>query len=427
MHQARLSRHYTEPMRLNLFTRPACAAFLRGPKAVVSLITLGALTALSPISAAAAPYTPVSDAEIVERLPGRASDPAIKRVESLRKQLAARPDDKALRVEIGRRYFDMAMAQGDPRYVGYASATIAPMAQSGADNAGYWLTRGLIEQFSHDFPAALASLAKSSQLDPASAEPILWRAAIFMVEARYADAMAECDKLTNLTDSAFQVGCRTYAQASTGQLEAAFLTLSTAAKATSKEAPELLLWHYTRLAEMASRLQRPEVAEAYFRAALKLGITDQFLLGAYADFLLLHQRSAETIKLLADWERSDVLLLRLVLAGRATNDRRADNWAAQLRDRFQAAALRGDRLHEQEAARFELDVERSPAKALALASRNYAVQKEPRDAEILMRSALAAGQPKMAQPALDWLRESHFEDPIMAGIASQLVAKGAKQ
>ena len=48
--------------------------------------------------------------------------------------------------------------------------------------------------------------------------------------------------------------------------------------------------------------------------------------------------------------------------------------------------------------------------------RNYQVQKEPRDAEILMRAALAANQPKAAQPALDWLRTSQYEDPA-AGAA----------
>jgi hypothetical protein len=411
-------------MLLKHLSRPTCAALPARPLIVLTAFT--AFAAFSPIPALAAPFTPTNDAEVIERLPGRASDPAIRRVESLRKQLAARPDDKELRVEIARRYFEMAMAQGDPRYIGYATATIAPLAQTGADNAGYWLIRGLLEQFSHDFPGALASLAKSSQLDPASAEPLLWRAAIFMVQARYPEAMAECDKLTGLADPSFQIGCRTYAQASTGQLQQAFSTLASAVKANPNMAPELLLWQYNRLAEMAARLQQPEVAEGYFTSALKLGITDQFLLGAYADFLIANKRPAEVLKLLADWERSDVLLLRLALAGRATNDSRANDWAAQLRDRFQAAAQRGDRLHEQEAARFELDIERNPAKALDLASHNYEVQKEPRDAEILMRAALAAGQAKKAQPALDWLKQSRYEDPAITQIAAQLVAKGAK-
>ena len=59
---------------------------------------VAALLVLATAVAHAAPYIPDSDAVVVERLPGRASDPAIKRVESLRKQLAARPDDGALRV-----------------------------------------------------------------------------------------------------------------------------------------------------------------------------------------------------------------------------------------------------------------------------------------------------------------------------------------
>ncbi|MES2941558.1 MAG: hypothetical protein V4772_01670 [Pseudomonadota bacterium] len=386
-----------------------------------------ALLAAACLPVQAAPFTPASDSEVVERLPGRASDPAVKRVDSLRKQLAARPDDAVLRVEIARRYFDMAMAQGDPRYIGYATSALAPLsapAKLAGNPAGYWLALGLIQQFSHDFEYALASLAKASQLDPGTPEPALWRAAIFMVEAKYAEAMAECEKVAPIADAALSTGCSTYVQATTGQLEPAFISLSTTVK-TTREAPEVLLWQSTRLAEMASRLGKPDQAENYFKDALKVGITDQFLLGAYSDFLLARKRPAEVISLLADWERSDVLLLRLALAGRAANDKRADGWAVQLRERFAAAALRGDRLHEQEAARFELDVERNPTKALDLASRNYKIQKEPRDAEILMRAALAAQQAKAAQPALDWLRTSHYEDPDMNQLAGQLASLGA--
>ncbi len=389
-----------------------------------SLMAL-ALAVLAALPAAAAPFTPANDAVVVERLPGRASDPALKRVESLRKQLAARPDDAALRIEIARRYFDLAMAQGDPRYVGYASAAIGPLAQSAPDNAGYWLVRGMIQQFSHEFEPALASLAKAAQLNPRTPEPLLWRTAIYMVQARYAEAGAECERITPLAEPLLGLGCSVYVQASTGQLAAAFDKLDAGVKAAPKAAAELLLWDHTRLADMAMRLQRFEVAQAHFDTALKLGVTDQYLLGAYSDFLLARQRPAEVLKLLADWERSDVLLLRLALAGKAAGDKRAEGWAAQLRDRFQAAAQRGDRLHEQEAARFELDIEGHAARALELASRNYQVQKEPRDAEILMRAALAAKQAKAAQPALDWLRSSAYEDPAVSALATQLVAQGA--
>lgn len=390
-----------------------------------SLTVLAAVVICVSTPTLAAPFTPTSDAEVVERLPGRASDPAIRRVDSLRKQLAARPDDVALRVEIARRYFDLAMAQGDPRYVGYASAALAPLAKTNPENADYAMVRGLVQQFSHEFELALASLAKASALNPTSVEPLLWRSAIYMVQARYKEAAAECTRATPLAEPLVGAGCTAYVQATSGQLDTAFESFATAVKAAPQAAPELLLWQNTRLAEMAWRLQRFDAAESYFKAALQQGVTDQFLLGAYADFLIARQRPLEAIKLLTDWERSDILLLRLALAGRASKDPRADGWAKQLRDRFQDATKRGDRLHEQEAARFELDIEGNAAKALALATKNYALQKEPRDAEVLMRAALAARQPKDAQPAIDWLRSSGYQDPAFAQLAAQLAAPGA--
>lgn len=385
---------------------------------------LAASFAAATCCAHAAPFTPASDAEVVEKLPQSASDPALRRVDSLRKQLAANPNDGALRLEVARRYFDLAMAQGDPRYVGYATAAIGPLAQSSPGDAGYWLTRGLLQQYSHDFPGAMQSLAKASELDPQAPEPVAWRAAIDMVQARYDDARAECAREQSLAHPLYAAGCMAYVDATTGKLAPAYKALAEALAAAGPVPPELTMWVETRLAEMAIRLQRPEEAEAHFRAALKVGVTDQFLLGAYTDFLLLRKRPAEVTKLLADWERSDILLLRLALAGKAANDPRAKGWATQLRDRFDAAALRGDRLHEQEAARFELDVEGNAAKALDYATRNYTTQKEPRDAEILLRTALAANKPQAAKPALEWMRSTGYEDPAMAALAAELTARG---
>ena len=399
-------------------------------KLLSALFTCGMLIMSGP--GFAAPYLPVSDAEVIERLPGRANDPATRRVESLRKQLAARPDDVALRVDIARRYFDMAMAQGDPRYVGYATGALAPLAKTvnnpSAASADYFLVRGMIEQFSHAFEPALASLLKASQLNPASAEPLLWRSAIFMVQANYPAAAQECAKLAPLTEPLVGTGCSAYVTASTkGGLETAFANLAAAVKTHANSSPELLLWQYTRLAEMALRLLRFDAAEDYYRRALALGVTDQFLLGSYADFLIDRKRYPEVLLLLNDWERSDILLLRLALAAKNMQDARATNWAMQLRTRFADAARRGDRLHEQEAARFELDIEANPKKALDLASANYAAQKEPRDAEILMRAALGARMGERARPALAWWRATGYEDTNMDGLARQLIAQGAEK
>ena len=381
---------------------------------------LALVLALAHFPSSAAPYTPPNDADVVDRLPATTNDPSVRRVDSLRKQLAARPDDAELRLEVARRYFDLAMAQGDPRYVGYATAAIGPLEKLAPNDAGYWLVRGLLQQYSHDFSGALQSLNKASELDPSAAGPIAWRAAIDMVQARYAAALAECTRLAPLAHPLYAQGCAAYVNAATGHLRGSYDELEATFGSAKDVPPGLALWVRTRLAEMAIRLQRPDEAERHFKAALALGVTDQFLLGAYSDFLLSRKRPDEVMKLLADWERSDVLLLRLALAGKMAGDSRAKDWAAQLRDRFDAAALRGDRLHEQEAARFELDVEGDAKKALAYASRNYTAQKEARDAEILMRAAVAAKQPAAAEPAGAWLKANDYEDPVMVSLAAQL-------
>lgn len=394
------------------------------PSSFKTTFAAAALLAAGTLSTAA-PFTPATDSEVVERLPSSVSDPSVRRVDSLRKQLAARPTDSGLRLEIARRYFDLAMAQGDPRYVGYASAAIAPLTSVSGNTSAYWLVRGMLQQYNHDFPGALQSLAKARELDPQAIEATAWRAAIYMVQAKYDDALAECTRLVPLAHPLHVQGCTAYVHASTGQLAPAYDALRKALDATAPVAPELALWVRTRLAEMAIRLQRWPEAEDHFKQALQLGVTDQFLLGAYADFLLQRQRPGEVIPLLADWERSDILLLRLALAGKAVNDSRAKGWADQLRERFAAAAQRGDRLHEQEAARFALDIEGKPPQAVDLATRNYQEQKEPRDAEILMRAALAARQPRAASPAVAWLRDNKYEDPRLAALADQLTTPGA--
>jgi hypothetical protein len=88
-----------------------------------------------------------------------------------------------------------------------------------------------------------------------------------------------------------------------------------------------------------------------------------------------------------------------------------------LRDRFAAARARGDTTHRAEEARFELGLRKDPRTALRLAQENYAIQREPRDARILLEAAKAAQAPAGAQAARDWLTRSGFEDMRLRRLA----------
>jgi hypothetical protein len=176
----------------------------------------------------------------------------------------------------------------------------------------------------------------------------------------------------------------------------------------------------TRLAELALRSGDPVRAERHFREAIATGVTDGFVLAAYADFLLDAGRPADVVTLLRDWTRSDILLLRLALAGQALKSPAAAAHVSMLANRFDEAGLRGDKLHLQEQARFELQLRNNAARALELALENWQTQREPRDARILMEAALAAGQPQAAKPALDWMRATGYEEAPYRALAQRL-------
>jgi hypothetical protein len=91
-----------------------------------------------------------------------------------------------------------------------------------------------------------------------------------------------------------------------------------------------------------------------------------------------------------------------------------------LAERFAAAALRGERLHMGEEARFLLELKGDPRAALAVAAENWKSQREPRDALIVLEAAVAARDAKAAEPVLRWLSASGFESPRLQRLAAAL-------
>ena len=95
-----------------------------------------------------------------------------------------------------------------------------------------------------------------------------------------------------------------------------------------------------------------------------------------------------------------------------------------LTERFADAALRGEKLHLQEEARFLLDLKGDARAALTAASENYRTQREPRDAQVLLEAALAARDAAAAAPALQWLESTGFEGARIRETAARVKALG---
>lgn len=380
---------------------------------------VAAFAALFMTVAAAAPRVPEGDGTVLERLPSRPNDPAMVELRQMRAALAKSPDDSRAAARLALRYFRLASADGDPRYVGYAEAALRPWRENDAP-IEILFARGVLRQYRHDFEGALRNLERVVQLQPDHEEARSWRAAIFMVQADYDAASRECAALARGAEELVAVGCGAQLGGLTGKSREAYARLATAVERNAQADRATRLWALTRLAELAWRLGDPAGAERHFRAALALGLTDNFLLAAYSDFLLERGRHADVVRLLENWVRSDTLLLRLALAERALNLPAAKAHEQALADRFAAAALRGERLHMGEEARFLLEIKGDPRAALAVAAENWKSQREPRDAAVFLQAAAASRDAHGAAPVLRWLQQSGFESPRLRELAASL-------
>lgn len=371
--------------------------------------------ALWAVPAMPVPRTPVDDATVIEKLPFRASDSRGREIEALRAKARSASGDSQAAVALAQAYFGMAQARGDPRYVGYAEAVLSPFEPH--PSSDLLVMRGVLRQYRHDFDDALVDFAAALSQDPERADAHAWRGAIYLVRAQYENARHECAALLRLQRPILFGGCSGLLQAYTGQLSGAYASLQRALAQARYD--DQRLWLLTRLGEVSAWLGQNAQAERHYRQALALGQDDGYLLAAWADFLLDTQRPSEVRQLLASWEASDPLLLRLAEAETLLQTASAKAHIQVLEDRFAAAKLRGDTTHRAEEARFQLRLRRNLTLAVQLASANYQVQKEPRDLRVLLEAALAARDTEAAEPALDWLQRTGFNDARIQALATQ--------
>jgi hypothetical protein len=387
-------------------------------RSAASVLTCIAALGFSTL-AHSAPFTPRDGDEVLERLRDRPLDTAARELRRLRAELSRNPQNLSLATQLARRYIDEARAQADPRYLGYAEAALGPWWASPQPPNSVLLLRATIRQSNHDFDSALTDLSRVIKLEPANTAAWLTRANLLQIKGDYEGAAQSCERLARFAGEFIAGTCRASIGSMTGRAEASYSELTRLLEAAPSASAAQKAWIETALAEIAVRLDRRFAAEGHFKRALQYGQPDAYLKAAYADFLLDTGRPAEVARLLAADTRIDALLLRLALADQALGKPELDGRIATLQARFDAARARGDRVHQREEARFHTQLLNRPQEGLRLAQANWAVQREPADARVLLESALAAGAPDGAAPVIEWIRENHIEDATLQRLAQR--------
>ena len=340
------------------------------------------------VPAAAAPYVPSADDQVLERLPEK-TDPSLKALKRLRAAQSADPRNLDLAAAYARRAIEVARQSGDPRFLGAAEAALAPWWSDAQAPTAALLLRATIRQSQHDFDGALADLDRVIARS-GDGQALLTRATVLTVQGRYLEARADCARLARRTVPLVVAACDAGPATLSGHAQAAYERLVALVSQPVVDAG-VHSWALTLAGELAARNGDAAAAEAHFRAARALDPRDAYLKAAYADFLLDQGRPREVLPLLADDARNDTLLLRLALAEQRLPATQAAYAAHrdELAARFDAARRRGDVVHRREEARFRLEIAGDPAGALALARDNYAVQREPADLDVLADAARA--------------------------------------
>ncbi len=350
----------------------------------------------------AAPRVPTSDSEIVESLPSVAGWSREER--RLRRELVQRPRDEPVALAAAKSYLELARAQGDARYAGYALGVLRAWEPLSASTPNAILVmHATVAQFLHDFDGAERTLKLALAANPANAQGWLTLATIHRVRGRYAESDTACRALERLRQNLYAIAClaenaglRGEHDEARGALQGLLdnPSLKTPAQASTRQ------WLMATVAEIDELAGRAKAADASYRQTLGADASAYDVI-AYSDFLLGQRRPAEVLPLLKSEPRSDAVLLRIVTATQRLEEGKklspvqreaAARDLDELAARFDAAALRpgAAMLHAREHAMFALDVQKDPQKALALSRMNVQLQREPIDLLVYARAAAAA-------------------------------------
>ena len=354
------------------------------------------------------------------------TDPRARQFAQLRARQQQQPQDVGAAAALAQSYLDYGRGSGDARYLGRAEGVLAPWLRQAHPDQRVLLLHATLLQSRHQFTEARTVLQDVLRHDPEASQAWLTLSSVALVQGDMDTAHASCAHLLGSVADLITAGCIGSWSTANGHAASTEQILSALLPQARGASPDLQSWGYGLLADAAKTLGQTDRADAAFHQALALTPGDNFLLADYADFLLDHGRAQQALQLTTGYEQSDTSFLRKTLAEQALGLPAAKADIAQMASRFRDLEQRGDsRLYGREEARFVLELQHDPIRALKLAQDDWAIQRAPEDIRVYLQAAIAAGKPAAAQAALDFAQRTHNEDPILRQLATQAAARMA--
>jgi Tfp pilus assembly protein PilF len=336
----------------------------------------------------------------------------------------AQPQNLDAALAYGRAVFTLGLAEGDLRWFGSAKAALGPWWQAADLPAEGYFLRGLVKQGFHDFKAGLTDIDLAIALEPRRAEFWSWRFALHLLLADTAAARQDTEEMARLFGTEEADVYRAVLLYRTGQALPAVQMLTRAVRSPHYKDASSQDWLGFHLGEAHRVAGQPELALKVWGERLKANSQSHLLRLSLAD--LLNQqgqyRQAKSVAMNQSDMASltDALLMQVLLASAGLKDGDETRLASQMDARLKAQALRQEALIERPKLIYQITYGQDVSAGLALSIENWKLQKEPPDALLFARAALALGQAQAAAPLVEWAEKIRYTDPQLGPLIQQL-------
>lgn len=382
------------------------------------VVTIAAAISFSAASADAHPrsHEPVQQAENSAQSEVQIVD---EQLSALEEQYNSNPTEEIAAVNFARLAVKQARRLGDTALLRRAERALRPWKNDLQAPNEILIVRANIKQIDHRFTEAMTDLDTVLAREPANPQALLSRAFIRATIGAAKHGLRDCASLQPNVSLTVRETCVARLGGLTGTLEASFRRMQAVLEITPSSKVEERTFALAVSAELAERLSETDKAEAYYSELLSLDPASVFARAVYADFLVSQKRFYEARKIVGDKPHTEALLLISALAGIGTDNAVSISSAKELGARMAADQINKDYSHAREYARFALDCLNDPKLALLFAQENWQVQKEPVDARILARAAIANDAQSSLSGLVLWLDQSGVEDRELARILAK--------
>ena len=339
----------------------------------INLVVVTSVLFLMVGNSIAAPYTPKDTSEVIATW---------KVFNATDKQMSL--DDISNFIEQGQY-----PGEADYRY-GRAKAWLQAKMANASPNAQTYYLYARVLQHQHQFDRAIKALERSIELKPTAINSWLLKANIHLVQGDIVGARQACLTLIGKADILLISTCALEVASQNGKLVESYQELSRLYQLYQPNNEPEKRWIVQILADMAFKQGMAEEALSYLNQ-LDMDNAPVSLLALWSDIELAlnqHQQVYDTLSSIVSRNavQDDALLLRLAIAEKSLGN--TVKWQWSFAQRVKLREQRQDSLHAFDLAKYYLNVDIQPKKALYWANINWQVARQDND-RILLEQAKA--------------------------------------